>query len=94
MDAMDVILCGLIWAQFRKREAGLELVRAVESADPELQAIAEVMLEQAGLCSSELVKDAIAADGQSSIETQLLSFQACNTIHGVCDYWWLPLTSD
>jgi hypothetical protein len=94
MDATHVILCGLVWAQFRKREAGLELVRAIESADPELQSLAEVMLEQAGLCSGELVKDAIAKDSHTALETRLFSFQAANTAQAASDYWWLPLSSD
>jgi hypothetical protein len=94
MDATHVILCGLVWAQFRKREAGLELVRAIDSADPELQSLAEVMLEQAGLCSGELVRDAIAKDNHAALETRFLSFQASNTAQTASDYWWLPLSSD
>jgi len=82
MDATDVILCGLVWVQFRQREAGLELVRAIESADPEPQSLAEVMLEQAGLCSEELVKDAIAKDSYAALETRLLSFQPSDTAQG------------
>jgi hypothetical protein len=94
MDATDVILCGLVWAQFRQREAGLELVRAIESADPEPQSWAEVMLEQAGLCSEELVKDAIAKDSYATLETRLLSFQPSDTAQGASAIGGCPPTSD
>ncbi len=89
MDATDVILCGLIWAQFRKREAGMELVRAIESADPELQCLAEVMLAQAGLCSRELVQDAIANDIHACLEARLLSHQPTDSICSHSGFWWL-----
>ena len=90
MNAIDVILCGLIWAQFREREAGMELVRAIESADPELQCLAEVMLEQAGLCSRELVQDAIANQADASLEACLVSHQPCDSSVGGSGFWWLP----
>ena len=93
MDATDVILCGLVWAQFREYQAGLQLVRAIESADPELQMLAEVMLEQAGLCSGDLVRDAIATDNHKKLETLLLSFRPSERVEANARFWWLPLAS-
>jgi len=90
MDATDVILCGLVWAQFRQPEAGLELVRAIESADPEPQSLAEVMLEQAGLCSEEVVKDAIAKDSYAALETTTVVVSALGHRARGIGYWWLP----
>ncbi len=94
MNATDVILCGLVWAQFRVRTAGLELVRALESADPELQSLAEVMLEQAGVCSRELVRDAIARDDDASVEQSLHSFRPTDGAPKYSEFWWLPPSSD
>ena len=93
MDAGDVILCGLIWAQFREHQAGLQLIEAIESDDPELQVLAEVMLDQAGLCSRELVRDAIATDHETALESLLLSIQPTDAVPWASGFWWLPLAS-
>ena len=90
MDATDLLLFGFVWAQTRRQEAGLELVRALESDDPELQAIAQTMLEQAGECSQEMI-GLLATDEPGSLESSLVSFQSSNTAQSrSSDYWWLP----
>jgi hypothetical protein len=46
-DAMDgdhVFLCGVMWCRFGQQEAGKELLRAAESMDPDISALAWEML--------------------------------------------------
>lgn len=92
MDATDVFFCGFVWAQTRGREAGLELVRAIESDDPELQSIAQAMLDQAGVCSKEMITGALDAKTIRPLESSLVSFQPGNCAGCPRDFWWLNLT--
>lgn len=66
MDATDIVLLGLVWAQFRRPEAGIQLIDAIESDDPEIVSLAAAMLEQEGLCSKELVNEAMSRCSHSS----------------------------
>jgi hypothetical protein len=40
MDADYVYLCGLMWCRFGQQEAGKELIRAADTEDPDMQALA------------------------------------------------------
>lgn len=43
MDADYVYLCGLMWCRFGQQEAGKELIRAADTEDPDMQALAWAM---------------------------------------------------
>jgi len=44
MDGDYVFLCGVMWCRFGQQEAGKELLRAAESMDPDVSALAWEML--------------------------------------------------
>jgi hypothetical protein len=44
MDANYVFLCGVMWCRFGQEDAGEELLRATESVDPDVSALAWAML--------------------------------------------------
>lgn len=62
MDANYVFLCGMVWAQFGEEDAGLEVVRALNSPYEEVRVLARAMLEQATGGSKELIGQALAED--------------------------------
>jgi hypothetical protein len=44
MDGNYVFLCGVTWCRFGQQEAGKELLRATNSLDPDMKALAWAML--------------------------------------------------
>jgi hypothetical protein len=44
MDRDYMFLCGLMWCRFGQQEAGKELLRAANSVDPDMSALAWAML--------------------------------------------------
>jgi hypothetical protein len=44
MDSNYVFLCGVMWCKFGQLDAGNELLRAAESGDPDIKALARAML--------------------------------------------------
>jgi len=46
MDGDYVFLCGVMWCAYGQQDAGSELLRAAESPDPDLSALAVAMLAQ------------------------------------------------
>jgi hypothetical protein len=49
MDSNYVFLCGVMWCRFGQQEAGKELLRATDSTDPDMKALAWAMLAK-GAC--------------------------------------------
>jgi hypothetical protein len=43
MESNYVFLCGVMWCKFGQQEAGKELLRAANSADPDIEALARAM---------------------------------------------------
>jgi hypothetical protein len=43
MDSNYVFLCGVMWCRFGQQDAGKELLRAANSRDPDLKAMAWAM---------------------------------------------------
>ena len=43
MDSNYVFLCGVMWCRFGQQDAGKELLRAADSPDPDLEALARAM---------------------------------------------------
>ena len=46
MNSNYVFLCGVMWCRYGQEDAGSELMRAAESADPDLSALALAMLKE------------------------------------------------
>jgi hypothetical protein len=46
MNGDYVFLCGVMWCAYGQQDAASELLRAVNSADPDLSALASAMLAQ------------------------------------------------
>ena len=46
MNSDYVFRCGVVWCQYGQQEAGSELMRAAESGDPDLSALALAMLQE------------------------------------------------
>ena len=46
MNSNYVFLCGVMWCQYGQQEAGSELMRAAQSGDPDLIALALAMLHE------------------------------------------------
>jgi hypothetical protein len=43
MDSNYVFLCGVMWSRFGQQDAGKELLRAANSGDPDMKALAWAM---------------------------------------------------
>jgi len=43
MDSNYVFLCGVMWCKFGQKDAGKELLRAADSGDPDMKALACAM---------------------------------------------------
>jgi hypothetical protein len=48
MESDYVLLCGVMWHKFGQQDAGKELLRAGDSTDPDVRALAWAMLEKHG----------------------------------------------
>jgi hypothetical protein len=46
MDANYMFLCGVMWCQFGQQEAAQELLRAANSGNPDMRALAWAMLKR------------------------------------------------
>ena len=44
MDAIYMFFCGVMWCKFGQQEAGKELLRATNSGDRDMSALAQAML--------------------------------------------------
>ena len=71
MDANYMFLCGVMWCQFGQQEAAQELLRAANSGNPEMSALAWAMLKRGGRRLRGLQGHA-----QSSSRTQTLRAEA------------------
>jgi hypothetical protein len=46
MDSNYVFLCGIMWCKFGQQDAGKELLRAADSGDPDMKALAWAMFAE------------------------------------------------
>lgn len=60
MNANYIFLCGMVWAHFGEEDAGLELIRALNSTNQDMRILARAMLEQANGGSKALIGQAVA----------------------------------
>jgi HEAT repeat protein len=70
-----LVLCGMVWAQFGAQEAGLELIRALTSSDPDVRVLARTLLEHANGGSQELIGEALTQDEISVSMASLCAFK-------------------
>jgi len=56
MDSSYVFLCGVMWCRFGQQDAGKELLRAADSRDPDITALAWAMLAKGATRLRELEK--------------------------------------
>ena len=70
-----LVMCGMAWAQFGKQDAGLELIRALDSPEQDVRVLARILLEQASEGAKELIGEALALDEISPSMAKLCSFR-------------------
>jgi hypothetical protein len=56
MDSNYVFLCGVMWCKFGQKDAGKELLRAADSGDPDMKALAWAMFAKGVRRLKELEK--------------------------------------
>ncbi len=59
MDTNYVLACGIVWYKTADAEAGSELVEALQSPDPRLRLLAQILLAEAGEESMRLLESAL-----------------------------------
>jgi hypothetical protein len=69
-----LVLCGMVWSQFGKEDAGLELVRALSSPDADVRVLARTLLEQSQGGSKALIGEALAREEISASTAALCAF--------------------
>ena len=77
MDNNDLVLYGMVWAQFSQEAAGRELIRALAAPDEITRVVARIMLGQGGGCSKELIGQALAEEEISESMASLCGFEQC-----------------
>jgi hypothetical protein len=56
MDSNYMFLCGVMWCRFGQKDAGEELLRAADSGDPDMEALAWAMFAKGVRRLKELEK--------------------------------------
>jgi hypothetical protein len=60
MDIDYMLACGIVWRRTADPEAGWDLVKGLESTDPELRVLAQTFLVESGESSVGLLESALA----------------------------------
>jgi hypothetical protein len=63
MDGNYVFLCGVMWCRFGQQDAGKELLRATNSVDPDVKAMAWAMLAKGARRLRDLERRTPASSG-------------------------------
>jgi hypothetical protein len=71
MESNYIFLCGVMWCKFGHQEAGKELLRAANSGNPDMSALAWAMLAKGARRLRDLENRA-----ESSSRTQMLGAEA------------------
>jgi hypothetical protein len=69
MDSNYMFLCGVMWCKFGQQEAGKELLRAANSGNPDMSALARAMLAKGARRLRDLEKRQI--DSRTVLEESL-----------------------
>ncbi len=70
-----LVLCGMVWAQFGETNAGMELVRALDSSDEAVRVLARILLQRTNGGSKELLGEALMMDEISVSTASLCGFE-------------------
>ncbi len=70
-----LVLCGMVWSQFGKEDAGLELIRALSSPDENVRVLARTLLEQTPGGSKALIGEALAREEISASMASMCAFE-------------------
>jgi|SRR5271166_2282223 len=84
-----LVMCGMVWSQFGEHNAGLELIRALQSPDPDVRVLARILLQQAG-GSKELIADALAQNEISTSTATLCGFEQDQSGKAKDPGGWMP----
>jgi hypothetical protein len=71
MDSNYMFLCGVMWCKFGQQDAGNELLRATNSGNPDMSALAWAMLAK----GARRLRD-LETRAQASSRTQMLGDEA------------------
>jgi hypothetical protein len=96
MNATYIFLCGMVWAHFGEEDAGLELIRTLNSPDQNMRILARAMLEQANGGSKALIGQAVAQDEIPEDMATLSAFEGAqkSKLRGFpCDSWFSPASA-
>jgi hypothetical protein len=63
MDGIYMFLCGVMWCKFGQQEAGQELLRAANSADPDMSVLASTMLAKGAHALRDVERRAQTSSG-------------------------------
>jgi hypothetical protein len=63
VDSNYVFLCGVMWCRFGQHDAGNELIRATDSTNPDVRALAWAMLAKGARRLRDLGKKAQTSSG-------------------------------
>jgi hypothetical protein len=74
-----LVLCGMVWAQLGEQNAGLELIRALDSPDQVARVLARTLLQQANGGSKELIAEALTQAEISVSMANLCGFDGNGT---------------
>jgi len=69
-----LMLCGMVWAQFGKEDAGMELIRALASDDPDVRVLARTLLGQSACSSKQLIVEALLKNEISADTASVCGF--------------------
>jgi hypothetical protein len=61
MNPDYLLACGIVWRKTADPDAGLDLIEGLESADPKLRVLAQMLLVESGEDSVGLLESALAA---------------------------------
>lgn len=75
MDSDYVFLCGVMWCRYGQPDAGSELLRAANSADPDMSALALAMLAKG--CVSLRQHGSVNQPSDDEEITEAISFLEC-----------------
>jgi hypothetical protein len=70
MDSNYVFLCGVMWCKFGQKDAGNELLRAADSRDPDMKALAGAMFAK-GAHRLEELEERIQPSSSAFLEEEL-----------------------
>ncbi len=95
MNANYIFLCGMVWAHFGEEDAGLEVVRALNSPDQNMRVLARAMLEQATGGSKELIGQAVAEAEIGEDQAVFCAFESNDRfkLRGFPSESWFPPAS-